>query len=551
MIDVSIIIPVYNGAKFVRECIDSILQQETKYNYEILICDDGSIDNTYRVITSYENNKIKIFKKQHSGIVDALNLLLDNAKGKYIMRMDADDIMCPNRIDFQVDFMNNNPDIDLLGCGRMFMKDHKKEGNTGYVKIEHLTKGNVMVHPAIIFKSSLNVRYENDYPYAEDMYLYYKLLLRHKVLYCDPTPVIIFRDTEYKTVESVQQMIESGRKVSELCKSYIEKDVLEYPLNTKLNDKSGQLTCVITFKNEGIEVWKTVESIRNTCPLAPIILVNDASDDGYDYESVVRDFDNVKMHTNEHSVGCGPARNVGVSLVETEYLVILDAHMRFWHKYWDTMLIKALIEHPRSIVTSNSIIMHKNEDGTVENEDGSNYNVRISSGAIINEHEILYELTSKWAPYREGEFLEITSIMGAVYATTTYWWKYIRGLEGIKNYGNDESLLAIKTWLLGGKCYFLNNWGVGHIYRAKHPYKVHPYLFNYNKILMVELFMNDKKRKKEIYENYKKNLSKEDYESMIDELRKEQDWILEMKQYIRDRQVITLDQYLEINRKYV
>lgn len=552
MIDVSVIIPVYNGEEYVKECIDSVLSQDTKYSYEILICDDGSIDNTYRIITSYETNKIKIFRKQHSGIVDALNLLLDNAKGRYIMRMDADDRMVSNRIEHQIDLMEHYYDIDLCGGGRICMEDNKEEGNHGFAQMIHFTEGNVIIHPTVVFRSSLNIRYEDVYPYAEDMYLYYKLLLDNKVLFCDPTPVIYYRNSWGKDLTKDKLMCDSGNKIMQLFKDYLEKETVQYPLDTKVNDKSGELTCVITFKNEGIQAWKTVESIRKTAPLAPIILVNDASNDGYDYNKIVQDFDNVIMYTNEKSMGVGPARDFGVSKVKTEYFVILDAHMRFWNQHWDTLLLKALIEHPSSIVTSNTIIMRKNGNGIVENEDGSDYNISLATGAFIVENDDpLDELVSKWAPHKEGEFIEIPSIMGAVYASNVHWWKYIRGLEGLKNYGNDESLLAIKTWLLGGKCYVINNWGVGHIYRKDHPYHVHSYLFAYNKLLLIELFVDDAKKKKEIYEAYKKNLAKEQYESLIDELAKEKYWIQDMKEYIRDRQVMSMTDYLEMNRNYV
>lgn len=552
MVDVSIIIPAYNVENYIRECIDSILDQKTKYSYEILVCDDGSTDNTYEILKSYyKEGKIKLFHCNHHGIVRALNLLLHAAESYYIMRMDADDKMLPNRIQFQLDYMEAHTNIDLLGGGRIYMKSQAHEGNNGYLNFNHFKNGNVVIHPTIVFKSSLNVQYKDTYPLAEDMYLYYELLCNKKVIYLDPTPVIEYREPELIDQKRMITMYNSGMKIAELFKKKNDVQSNEkYPLNVKLNNKSKELTCIITSRNEGNEVRKTIESIRKTAPLVPIILINDASDDGYDYDSLSKDFSNVKVHHNKTSLGVAKSRDIGVELTKTEYFVLLDGHMRFYNDYWETLLIKALIEHPRSIVTANTIIMKRDENGVIKNEDGSDYNVKLATGAIVNEDEPFYELTSKWAPYRRGECLEVTSIMGAVYASTVYWWRYIKGLEGLKNYGNDESFMSIKTWLLGGKCYVLNNWGVGHLYRDKHPYTVHHYLYQYNKLLMVELFIKDNELKKKIYGTYKEKLSPNEYGLLINELRKEKDWIQELKEYINERQIISLDQYLAINREY-
>lgn len=551
MIDVSIIIPAYNAEQYIKECIDSVLAQETKYSYEVIVCDDGSTDNTYQILCSYTSEKMKIFKVEHIGIVGVLNLLLLNARGEYIMRMDADDVMLPNRVEFQMDYLKSHPNIDLLGGGRIFMKNGAQNGNHGFLKMEHFFKGNVVVHPTIVFKSSLNVRYKDDYKYAEDMYLYYELLCDNKVLYLDPTPVILYREEQETNYERAKLMWDEGQRVAELFKAKHAMQNCQYPLDVKLNDRSKDLTCIITSRNEGDEVRKTVESIRKTAPDVKVIIIDDASDDGYDYAAIANDYNDIRYVRNPEAMGVAKSRDIGVDLTETEYFVLLDGHMRFYNKYWDTLLVQAIIDHPRCIMTANTIVMRKEEDGKIVNEDGSDYNVRLATGAFINPDEPSHELTSKWAKHREGECLEISSIMGAVYASTVYWWKYIRGLEGLKNYGNDESLIAIKTWLLGGKCYVLNNWGVGHLYRNKHPYQVQSHLYVYNKVLLVELFIDDEKRKAEIWENHKKTCSQGNFTLMKEEIEKSREWINEMKQYIKDRQVISFDQFMTINKSFM
>ena len=90
--------PVYNGEKYLKECIDSVLNQ-TFTDFEFIIIDDGSTDNTESIIKSYTDDRIIYIKKKHDGISEALNLGIRRAIGLYIARMDADDIMYPNRLE--------------------------------------------------------------------------------------------------------------------------------------------------------------------------------------------------------------------------------------------------------------------------------------------------------------------------------------------------------------------------------------------------------------------------------------------------------------------
>ncbi len=105
---------MYNAEAFVKECIDSILSQTFK-DFEILIVDDGSTDKSLRIIESHKDARIRIIKNKHD-YISSLNILLSEAKGKYIARMDADDIMLPERLSVQFKCMEENPNIDILAA---------------------------------------------------------------------------------------------------------------------------------------------------------------------------------------------------------------------------------------------------------------------------------------------------------------------------------------------------------------------------------------------------------------------------------------------------
>lgn len=110
---ISVCMSMYNVAPYVGECIDSILAQ-TFEDFELLIVDDGSDDDSAAIVRSYTDKRIKLIEREHDYIA-SLNYLLSHATGKYIARMDADDIMLPNRLERQFTYMETHPGVDILG----------------------------------------------------------------------------------------------------------------------------------------------------------------------------------------------------------------------------------------------------------------------------------------------------------------------------------------------------------------------------------------------------------------------------------------------------
>lgn len=111
---VSVILPVYNGLPYIRESIDSILNQ-TFRDFELIIVNDGSIDGSENVIDSYSDNKIIVINQENQGLAKSLNNALRIAKGEYIARQDADDISMPNRLKLEVEFLNAHPECGIVG----------------------------------------------------------------------------------------------------------------------------------------------------------------------------------------------------------------------------------------------------------------------------------------------------------------------------------------------------------------------------------------------------------------------------------------------------
>lgn len=108
--------PVYNGEKYLAEAIESVLSQSFG-EFEFIIVNDGSTDGTEKIIRSYSDSRIRYINLvQNVGLSEALNAGLAVAQGKYIARMDADDLSSPTRFARQVNFLDGHPDYVAVGC---------------------------------------------------------------------------------------------------------------------------------------------------------------------------------------------------------------------------------------------------------------------------------------------------------------------------------------------------------------------------------------------------------------------------------------------------
>ena len=126
MPQVSVVMPVYNGQRYLAEAIESILTQSCA-DFELIIVDDGSGDNSAAIIRAYaeRDERIRFFQHERNrGRADAMNTGIAAAESQYITRMDCDDVSLPERLEKQVAFLESNPGIGALGaCGKFMNRD--------------------------------------------------------------------------------------------------------------------------------------------------------------------------------------------------------------------------------------------------------------------------------------------------------------------------------------------------------------------------------------------------------------------------------------------
>lgn len=157
---ISIIMGVYNGAQTLAQAIESILQQ-TFSDWEFIICDDCSTDNTKEILSSYaekDERFVIISNPQNMGLAASLNHCLQYVKGEYIARMDCDDLSAPDRFEKQQAFLSQNPEFDLVGT---YMQAFDTSGNLNVVEHKLLPtkydvpKGAPFAHATIMVKTSV------------------------------------------------------------------------------------------------------------------------------------------------------------------------------------------------------------------------------------------------------------------------------------------------------------------------------------------------------------------------------------------------------------
>jgi glycosyltransferase involved in cell wall biosynthesis len=197
---ISVLMPVYNGAAYIAEAIQSVLEQ-TFTDFELIIVDDGSVDDTVNIISTFYDTRIVLLKRSHEGIAASLNYGIENAKGKFIARFDADDICYPNRLAIQYEFLQTNSNYNIVGSSADYT-DEQGEFVFTYqppalsnINIQSIKKTICpFVHSSVMFRKDAleNDRY-NSFAHAfEDHLLWLQLLQRGKAFNI-ATPLISVR----------------------------------------------------------------------------------------------------------------------------------------------------------------------------------------------------------------------------------------------------------------------------------------------------------------------------------------------------------------------
>jgi glycosyltransferase involved in cell wall biosynthesis len=222
---VSVVMGVYNGDKHLREAVDSILAQ-TFADFEFIIINDGSTDGTRAILESYRDPRIVLVNQENVGLTKSLNRGMALAKGSYIARQDADDVSMPDRLQTQIDFLNANPNIALVGSAVQVI-----DGDGSHLAIfrnpcdyptirEKLQQYNCFWHGSVIFRRSclaVLTGYTELFATAQDYDLWLRFAEKYEIANLE-TPLYSYRfnpeAVTFKKIVPQRRMAEMARRLA-------------------------------------------------------------------------------------------------------------------------------------------------------------------------------------------------------------------------------------------------------------------------------------------------------------------------------------------------
>lgn len=229
--EVSVLMSVYNGALFLKPAIESILAQDM-VNFEFIIIDDCSTDESVQIIRSYQDPRIVFIQNTTNlGLTKSLNLGLNIAKGKYIARMDCDDISRADRLQTQLNYMRSHPEVWVLGSGAIEIDSQGQSksvmqmpSSSGWIRLLMLL-GNNMIHPSVMFDKAKILAiggYDESFKYSQDFDLWSRVLQKGGVLENLTEPLIQLR-YHSQSISAIKQDLQ--KRLARLVRKKLAKGI--------------------------------------------------------------------------------------------------------------------------------------------------------------------------------------------------------------------------------------------------------------------------------------------------------------------------------------
>ncbi len=191
MSKVSVVMSVYNDSAHLKEALESVLNQ-TFFDFEFLITDDGSTDESSKILDEYaaKDARVKVLHQTNIGLTKTLNSSIKKASGIYIARMDSDDVSLPNRLVEEVKFLDSHSEVAAVSCFAKVIDAEGKEIGEHRPGVAHeeikklIFFSGQLCHPAVMFRKDAFLAlggYDENFRYAQDLELWFKFIAKYKV----------------------------------------------------------------------------------------------------------------------------------------------------------------------------------------------------------------------------------------------------------------------------------------------------------------------------------------------------------------------------------
>ena len=266
--EISVILPAYNAEQYLRYAIDSILNQSFS-DFELIVINDGSTDKTEDIIMSYDDPRIRYVKNEANlKLIKTLNKGIDLAKGKYIARMDADDVCLPNRLSVEYEYMEKHPEIGACSSKVIHLYPNGKTRKGKYypsrtsVGCKYCSIFRTpLAHPASFFRSEVLKRFKYQETesalHIEATVLWGELALHDIKMNVIDERLLYYRDNENSICHSYTGLMMHNH-VERV--SYMLKEMLDIEVNVDL------LNCIFANGNYSKNRYKESEKVfKDAC----------------------------------------------------------------------------------------------------------------------------------------------------------------------------------------------------------------------------------------------------------------------------------------------
>jgi len=203
---ISVLLAVYNAEKYVGEAIDSLLNQ-TFSDFEVIVVNDGSTDKSLEILNQFSDPRLKVISQRNHGLASSLNTAANHATGEYLARMDADDICLPQRFEAQVNFLDRNQDVSVVGSAVEYIDSNGNYLARSFPPLaSHIIAQKIMgggcclAHPSVMIRTQKFKQvggYDERMCYTmQDLLLWAKMIATGHVLQNLPMPLIQYRLSE-------------------------------------------------------------------------------------------------------------------------------------------------------------------------------------------------------------------------------------------------------------------------------------------------------------------------------------------------------------------
>lgn len=349
---VSTIMAVYNGSLYLEEAVRSVLRQ-TYQDFEFIVIDDASTDNTGEILRSIGDVRMRVVTNaERLGLTKSLNVGIGLAKGRYLARMDADDLSLPHRFEQQVRFLDRNPEHAVVGSS--YYQIDGTGRRTALITVptedcslrEGLKNQNWFGHGSVMMRRDMIGRlggYDERFKFAQDYDLWLRVAEKHKVANIEE-PLYCWRSTDSCI----------SRKKGLEQRQFAERARAEARRRAQPSVQCAECPCVSviipTFNRPGMLEAAVKSVLEQTFRDFEIIVVNDA---GEEVEKVIAGLNsqaNITYLRHAKNMGLAAARNTGIRIARGRYVALLDDDDIFYPDHLETA-VSALNEGSKVVYT--------------------------------------------------------------------------------------------------------------------------------------------------------------------------------------------------------